>query len=187
MEEYPLWEDWLGTEPSTLSLSISLDAISSGRDESVSFMPTPEKNWDFSLHSPLEYATLKPGLDFTTDVVSDYELSNCHHSFLSSFDEPNVVTNLTPSNAPAFSLERQDSVLADQFSLVAPQQRRSSHPSLIPLSRSPITTYPPLAFSSPEDQLPPISHGLSQVPLPRLPGLKCPQCRQNYPDKRQLR
>jgi len=188
LEEYSLWEDWLGGEPSTLSLSITPDALSSGHDEPISFMPTPEKNWDFSLHSPLEYAALQPGLDFTTDVnpVSDYELSNCHHSSLSSFDEPNMVNNPTPSNARTFILERQDSVLADQFGLVVPQQRPSSNSSLIPLFQGPIISYPPLVFSSPEDQPPPISHGLSQVPLSRLPGLKCPQCQQNCADKRQL-
>lgn len=192
MEEYSFFdsafEEWLSAESSTLSPSISPDAISPGHDESVSFMPTPEKNWDCSLHSPFEYAALKPGLDFTIDVnpVSDYELGNSHHSSLSSFDERNMATNATPSNWLAFTLERQDSVPFDQFGLVVPQ-KPLSNPSLIPPPQGPIPPYPPLVFTSPEDQPPPINHGLSRVPLSRLPGLKCPQCQENCADKRQLR
>jgi hypothetical protein len=181
------WEDRFGAEPSTLSSSIS--AISPGHDETVSFVPTPEKNWDYSLHSPLEYAAPESRLDFTIDVnpVSDYELGISRHPSLSFSDENNMATNATRSNAIAIPFECNDSVTFGQFGLGLPTQSPSSEPRLAPPPHGLIASHPPPAFSSSEGQTLSINHGLSRVPLSRLLGLKCPHCQQDFVDRRQLR
>jgi hypothetical protein len=183
------WEGELRTEPSALSLSISPDALLLGYDESVSFMPTPEKNWDCSLHSPLEYAALKPGLDFPVDVdpVSDYELCISNHSSLFFPDEQNMATDATVSSDIAFPFERQDSVPFDQTGCLLPQQSYSFISSLIPQPHRPSTSWPPAVVGHLQDQPLPANHGPSRVPLPRLPRLKCPQCQELFSDESQRR
>jgi hypothetical protein len=192
-EEQPFfdsaWEGELATEPSTLCLSISPDALLPGHDGPVSFMSTPEKNWDCSLHSPLEYAALKPGLDFPVDVdpVSDYELCISNHSSLSFSDEQNMATDAAVSNDTAFSFKHQDSVPFDQSGWLLPQQSSSFISSLIPQPHCPSTSRLPAVVGHLQDQPLPANHGPSRVLLPRLQRLKCPQCQEHFFDESQLR
>ena len=181
------WEDRFGAEPSTLSASIS--AISPGHDETVSFVPTPEKNWDSSLHSLLEYAAPEPGLDLTIDIdpVSDYGLGISRQPSLSFSDEQNMATYGTQSDDIAIPFESNDFVTLDQFGLGLPTQSPSSRPRLVPPPHGNIASHPPPVFSSLEAEALSSNHSLSRVPLPPLLRLKCPQCHQDFVDKLQLR
>jgi len=190
LEEYSFfdsaWEDLFWAEPSTLSSSIS--AISPGHDETVSCVPTPEKNWDYSLYSPLKYAAPEPGLDFTIDVnpVSDYELGISRHPSLSFPDGKTMATNATRSNGIDISVECNQSVTFDQFGLGLPTQSPSSEPRLAPPPHGLTASHPSPVFSSSKGQTLSVNHGLSRVPLSRLLGLKCPQCQQDFVDNLQL-
>jgi hypothetical protein len=193
LEEYRFfdlaWEGELGTEPPTLSLGTSPDALLLGHDESVSFIPAPEKNWDCSLHSPPECAALKPGPDFPVDVdpVSGYELCISNHSSLSLSDEQNMATDATASSDIAFSFEHLDSFPFDQSGWLLPQQSSSFVSSLIPQPQYPSTACPPAVVDHMQDQPLPASYGPSRVPLARLPRFKCPQCQEHFADESQRR
>jgi hypothetical protein len=193
LEEHPFldsaWEGELHTEPSTLSLSISPDALLPGYDEPVSFMSTPEKNWECSLHSPLECAALRPGLDFPVNVdpASDYELYISNHSSLSFSNEQSMATDAAVSNDISFSFKHQDSVPFDQSGWLLPQQSSSFISSLIPQPHSLSTSCLPAVVGHLQDQPLPANHGPSRVLLPRLPRLKCLQCQKLFFDESQLR
>jgi hypothetical protein len=155
-------EDLLSADASTLSSSISPDALQPGYDEPASFEPAPENQGVASLDLSLENGALQPGLDLAVDVnsASDYYFGFSNLSSLPFSGELNT----------AMSLKRND------FGSLLPEP--SFSPDYQHLSPAATTSQnPPL----------PILRGSSRLPVPPLPLFKCPQCPQGFFDRCQLK
>jgi len=191
-DQYPFfesaWEERLSAESSNSSLGISPDALWTGHDESVGFIPTPKRKWDCSSSSPLEYAAIEPGQDSAVDVnvASDYGFGTDNHSFLFISDAPNMAINATPSDDITFLLEQQDFVSFDIIDWVLPQLSFSSTSSPVMQSHDAGASCTPSLDDSSTDWCQPRNQSPSRVPLPRLPRLECPQCQEQFADRRQL-
>ncbi|KAF7503172.1 hypothetical protein GJ744_004242 [Endocarpon pusillum] len=170
---------------SSLYSSISPDTIEP-RGEPTSLNLTPGKKKVDPLESHPHYISQQTVLDSFADSYpkTDFDFGLDSYAFPSS---PDKVNSTAPYADIVSDLQHSNPSWSNCSTPLYPQGLSSPSSSLSPRPSEPGASYAPLTLSQPPNELQSSVSASSQMLLPRLSHLKCPQCPRLVVDEAYLR